>query len=466
VESEVSGAAQGADYRNPTETLPDPPPEACHSVPRDNCQECASITSWWSNFRATVNDLLLKSNVHKCSTNWNKDGSQNKARPYKGCLDNIWGKCKAHFPRSTFKQTEIDTETGCINMKKSESWLNSIMYVVTYLFRCNTDITSLRSGTGIKGVLLYVSNYVTKPALKTHVIFETVRSMFQKHSEMIGGSEPRNDKARKLMTKIVNSLSAKMEMGNPMVCMYLLGNPDHYTNYLFIPFYWQSYVREASRVWAREASNSDHVGTDLETIPDLNADPPEKVTIFKCNGRVIGLSPVQDYVFCPASLHSVCLYDWIATYKREKIAPRKLKKKDPVDIETHEQDSSSIDSHSDAGAPPHVSDEMSKSKLLPFLADHPLAETHGVRRFKKIHIPNFIGNTLPRCDQGDREYYCSTMLTLFKPWRNGLDLKSKAESWDDAFLSHRFSPCQVDLMKDMNIRYECLDARDDFHAQM
>ncbi|KAF8232129.1 hypothetical protein L208DRAFT_1037110, partial [Tricholoma matsutake] len=103
------------------------------------------------------------------------------------------------------------------------------------------------------------------------------------------------------MTKIVNSLSTKMEMGNSMVCMYLLGNPDHYTNYLFIPFYWQSYVREASR-----------------TIPDLNADPPKKVTIFKCNGCVIGLSPVQDYVFRPASLHSMCLYDWIATYKCKK----------------------------------------------------------------------------------------------------------------------------------------------------
>jgi hypothetical protein len=79
VELEVSGAAQAADYRNPTEMLPDPPPKACHSVPHNNCQECASITSWWSNFRATVNDLLLKSNIHKCSTNRNKDGSQNKA---------------------------------------------------------------------------------------------------------------------------------------------------------------------------------------------------------------------------------------------------------------------------------------------------------------------------------------------------------------------------------------------------
>jgi hypothetical protein len=40
-------------------------------------------------------------------------------------------------------------------MKKGEPWINTITYVVTYLFRCNIDITSLHSGMAIKGVLLY-----------------------------------------------------------------------------------------------------------------------------------------------------------------------------------------------------------------------------------------------------------------------------------------------------------------------
>ena len=88
-----------------------------------------------------------------------------------------------------------------------------------------------------------------KPALKTHIIFETVRSMFQRHSEVIGGSDSQKDKARKLMTKIVNSLSAKLEIGSPMASMYLLGNPDHYTNFNFIPVYWQSFIREARKPW-------------------------------------------------------------------------------------------------------------------------------------------------------------------------------------------------------------------------
>jgi hypothetical protein len=79
---------------------------------------------------------------------------------------------------------------------------------------------------------------------------------------------------------------------------------------------------------------------------------------------------------------------------------------------------------------------------------------------------NFIGHILPRCDQGDREFYCLTMLALFKPWRSGLDLKAQKMSWDETFCEHDFTKQQQQMMKNFNIKYECLDARDDFHAQM
>ena len=489
VERDVAhAAAQDNGYRDPTETLPEPPPSEslCHDTPMNDCDQCTSLKSWWSKFEATVNDLLLKSNIHKCSTNRNKDGSQNKARPYKGCLDNIWGKCKARFPRPLFSRTEVDVETGSIDMRKKESWLNTFTYVVTYLFRCNTDITSLRSGTAIKGVLLYVSNYVTKPALKTHVIFETVRSMFLRNSEVIASSDSRKDKARKLMTKIVNSLSAKLEIGSPMASMYLLGNPDHYTNFNFAPFYWQSFVREARSPWERthvlrdEGCSNELENCDSNTQKTQKSgiaapqheieDYPEKLTIFKRNGRVIGFSPVHDYIYRPAKFHSMCLYDWISTCQRERLPVRKPKKKTAdSNSETDVDDDrtrSSIGENVSYTAGDNVAADAPKTNLLPFLSEHPLAGTHGVRYLKTARIPNFIGNTLPRHDQGDREYYCSAMLALFKPWRSGLDLRHKSDSWDEAFQSHEFLARQLEVMKNMNIRYECLDARDDFHAQM
>ena len=59
--------------------------------------------------------------------------------------------------------------------------------------------------------------------------------------------------------------------------------------------------------------------------------------------------------------------------------------------------------------------------MYAFLKDHPLCKTHKVKfdKQKKNTVPNFVGGPLPICDQGDREYYCATMLTLFKPWRSG-----------------------------------------------
>ena len=84
----------------------------------------------------------------------------------------------------------------------------------------------------------------------------------------------------------------------------------------------------------------------------------------------------------------------------------------------------------------------------------------------KASVPNFIGPGLPHCDQGDHDYYCMTMLTLFKPWQVGCELKKKDQTWDKAFLEYEFTEHQSELMKNFNLWYECLDSRDDFHAQL
>ena len=103
-----------------------------------------------------------------------------------------------------------------------------------------------------------------------------------------------------------------------------------------------------------------------------------------------------------------------------------------------------------------------------FLKEHPLHHTHRANfdgRRKNI-VLNFIGGSLPRCDRGDREYYCATMLTLFKPWRSGKDLKNQDYSWDETFNLYEFTHQQKQYMKNFNVRYECNDARDDYSAQL
>jgi hypothetical protein len=238
-----------SEYKNPTETMPVPPPPLCTHVHCKGCNKCTALALQTKEYQNTVDDLLLKSNVHIYTTNRNKDETQNRLHSFTECLDNIWQKCKARFPRPLFQYTKVDKNTGSLNFKKRKSMINTFTYPATYPPRCNTDTTSSQSDTAIKAVLLYVSNHITKPALKTHIMFDTIRSVFQKNAKLLAGNEGQLAKACQLITKIINSLSAKGDIGGPMIGLYLLDNPDHYASYTFVPFYWQSFVSKAHSVW-------------------------------------------------------------------------------------------------------------------------------------------------------------------------------------------------------------------------
>ncbi|KDQ26091.1 hypothetical protein PLEOSDRAFT_1045866, partial [Pleurotus ostreatus PC15] len=101
-------------------------------------------------------------------------------------------------------------------------------------------------------------------------------------------------------------MGAKLEMGSPMICMYLLGHKDHYTSHTFKVFYWTAYVSEARSFWH----------------PDDAYKSTDKVALIKAGNRVLGLSPVFDYVFRPESLEGMCLYDWALRCTRVKLTKK------------------------------------------------------------------------------------------------------------------------------------------------
>ena len=548
-------------YQDPTQTLPDEPPNSCTSSEHIHCSACPSSTRWWQKFYDTVDDILLRSNVHSCSSS---DPSKPKFKP-KGCL-NKDGVCKARFPRLIVPETTVNLEDGYITMKKMESMLNTITPCVTYLFRCNTDVTSLLSGTTIKAVISYVTDYVAKPTLKTYQIFATAYNIFDRNSSLDADDSSRTDDARKLILKIVNALSSKMEIGSPMASMYLLDNPDHYTSHKFTPFWWKSFINDVTQetskkntcqnldddikmedvfqegaeetnllskekkvdnhdidiemegefegekkilsnnnhskylgIYTRSTTSSEfnanvsfademamkiddplssfgggpkamqrdesisirkgdnHI--DIEMYDDLEGqdsdvandedvdlnndeneddleeedDPTdEKLLISQNGGDYVVSSKVDDYKYRPEACASLSVYDWTKISEKVK-ASRKN------DLKT----------------------------CLQFLPGHGQRNTHVAKLIlsrSETYVLNFIGGPLPRRDQGDFEYYCRTMLTLFKPWRSSQDLKEAHQSWADAFASYEFKPENKKIMDNFNLRYECLDERDDYHA--
>ena len=223
----------------------------------------------------------------------------------------------------------------------------------------------------------------------------------------------------------------------------------------------------------------------------------EKVTLVLTRKKIVGISPVYDYIYRPSELEDMNLYQWVLQCERRKYQKDSCKTVPADDIvqpeATDENGVKNSDSYdSSCNSDPELTNdeeqvdgdhddnddnEIFEKDILPdrvpknmhrFQKEHPLYETHMtfLKPVKPTAVVNFIGHILPRCDQGDREFYCLTMLTLFKPWRSGVDLKMKQKSWDETFNEHEFTKREKQLIRNFNIKYECFDARDDFRAQM
>lgn len=285
-----------------------------------------------------------------------------------------------------------------------------------------------------------------------------------------------------MIMQMVNSLTSKLQIGSPMASLYLLGNPDRYTNLMFKPFWWRSYVLEVKRSWpAIDDLQGYPVESTLTEEDDVcdQEDESNKVLLMKTDEAYLGVTNVDDYVHRPDWFEDTCLYDYFQMTERKK----RTKKQISEFVKCLEDKGSGDEQMDDHFATAGNSFERAQEdrtheeadgdcadvvSVHAFAPSHPLYKTHYVRcdrRNLDLLVPNFVGGAFPRMDQGDREYYCCTMLTLFKPWRNGKDLKNDIDNWHETFTDHAFISKAQKLMSNFNLRYECNDARDDFFHQ-
>jgi Helitron helicase-like domain at N-terminus/PIF1-like helicase len=456
----VREASKDVNYKNPTHTLPDPPKTAC-SKSCGICVKCRNNKTWWKEYKSCVDDILIRSNIH--SHKVDRHGND-----VSYCRDSN-GECKRRFPRTTYEQTLVDTNTGALNLKKGEPWMNTFTPTLTYILRCNSDVTSLLSGTAVKAVVAYVTDYITKQPLKTYSVFDVIKSVFDRNTELLSDKNiKREEKVRKLYTQMVNSLTVKSELGGPMASLYILGNPDHYKSHIPVPFQWRGYVREVLNAW-----------DDNEDIKRNVDNCKEKLIIQKEDMSLIGVSKIFDYIYRPSMYERVCLYDWIRF--SSKTRKRKLKKSKKTKNNLKSENENNYDNMDDISEDDSVNymtdeeadkdnnsdNEENNGKVDHwFQSEHPQYKSHKIRmkKYDDRVFPCFLPDHLPRPDYGDREYYCCTMLTLFKPWRSGRNLKEESESWHNAFTTFKFTDSQREKIEFFGIRYQCLDARDDYAA--
>jgi hypothetical protein len=369
-----------------------------------------------------VDELMLKCNKHSCLKNGKCTAE----------------KCKARFPKDVVPETVVDPEDGHVTMKHLEPYFNTINPCLTYVTRCNSDVSCLLSGSSVKAVVAYVTDYITKPTLKMYGVFDAMKSVLTKKSTPLSASSGAQDHARKLMTGIVNALTSRLEIGGVFAAAYMMGLPDHFKSHAFIPFYWRQFIKAVDNTIENSDLNLNMIGIGKE----------ERARIVKTGDNDYALySSCQDYMLRPTEYNNINLHDWTMYSSKSKLTPSQAACVEDFNLGVSSEDFGFVNN-------------------FVFLPGHPQRLTHktSFSRANTPKLPNFI-TSLPRSDKGDREFYCKTMLMFFKPWRQGNELKCTGLTWSETFNDHIFTKSQHLLMKNFNVRYECYDARDEYSAQ-
>lgn len=387
-------------------------------------------------FQSFVKDLVLTCNwhehTHTCWKHLKNDEPHDDAH------------CRMRINGQTRSLTEIDPETESILLRRLHPRINNFNELVIFLMQCNMDIKYIGSGEAAKALVYYITDYITKQDMPTHVGFSALRYALQRTSREFWSTSDQDTAKidRSVIIKSINALNARQEMSHQQVMSYLVGGGDFYTSHWFQTLKWMDFVRHV----IKEASlqNEPHaLGNNHDT--DFNDGDDHSITVTVESGQVMTSTNLLDYVHRSDEdpFHNMSLWEFYEQTKLEPINPN------------HSQNGNASGQR---GRPSSIRGRLS---VL-----HPKSDTHQIRIRKTFVVPVLIGPSLPRPDRGDQEYeeWCRLMLVLFKPWRTVADLISINQPWVDSFSSCQFKEEHMYIMKNMNVENECKDARDSHRA--
>lgn len=296
----TDGARDSAAFKVQQE-LPIRVPSTC-SNRCGSCVQCLENLHWFENFPGKVNEIVRCSNRHTCSVS--------------SCKKSGRADCKARFPRPLFPETEV-TEDGYINLKKGEPYLNTFNPVMSYLTMCNTDVTCLRTGTALKAEIAYVTDYISKSELRTTTFHECIKHVLRrKELEQTTEHESEETNARTMLMRMTNRLTAEQEIGSPFAALYVLGNPDRYTNVEFVPLNWKQYVRLTRAKKHRKRREENQLVEDgNEQEENTEEEDEERVGVVKSRRGITMYNATDDYVHRPVELEYASPYTFHINYE-------------------------------------------------------------------------------------------------------------------------------------------------------
>lgn len=388
---------------------------------------------------------------------------------------------------SVIPASYVDPKSGEFTLRRVEGMINNYNPLTLQALRNNMDIKYIASGNSAKAAMFYITDYISKGQLKTHVALSALQAAMTKveaidtHGDTLG-LEP-VARGKRVLQKCAYEMLSRQELSAPQVASYLMDFGDHYASHSFRCLFWTAAERfvdecipspecrggvahhlEKAKVVdpedSSDASESDD-GSD-GTLEDGDTPPlDDDITLESGSDGFVRAraSQLRDYIYRGGLFTGLSFWDFVSRATKHKYTRSPLFGLNKQGVEDSEDLWTGFDVFGSATTTrPSASFEPEHDEVETAY----ISLTHPLEAF----IPVPIGPSLPRRDQPEVwSRYCRLMLILFKPWRTAKDLRGDAETWVEAFDLFQSSPlCTpriVKILENMQVFHECKDSRDE-----
>ncbi|KAF8125569.1 hypothetical protein EV363DRAFT_1098218, partial [Boletus edulis] len=243
---------------------------------------------FWKEFQAFVTWLTIKCNWHVHTDTCFKHLKQGEPRTNANCRMCLNGETRA--------QTVLDDETLSIQLHRLHPWINNFNDVILFILQSNMDIKYIGSGPGVKALVYYIMDYITKSDLKIHAGVQTLEAAMKSHAAKFtdDAATSQTTRDRNLVTKCINMLMGQQEISHQQVMGYLVGGGDYYSSHEFRPFRFYEFVKGSQR---NDYSRLDSIRGEDDQDNDHLLE--EEVLVDISSGEVTVCSDVLDYRLRP-----------------------------------------------------------------------------------------------------------------------------------------------------------------------
>jgi len=406
--------------------------------------------------------------------------------------------CRFDHDENNFRETsEFDPQTAELCLRCLQGLVNNFNVTILEAIRCNMDIKFIGSGESAKAILYYITDYITKTDLKTHVAFAALELAVKKLGEFDPNADEATVRAKRMLQKCAYAMVSHQELSAQQVAAYLVGGGDHYTSHRFRNLYWTSFeadvnnerpspecyktrnTEESQDTELPQPQHDDRDSSDGEEAEDgdddtvleesddeTDVDEGDDIHIaFSRTGDVLERSSqVTNYRFRAKELDHLSVWEFTSTVDQVSKSQHQNGNRDNDSDDDDENDDDDNNESEDFNEDVSIaSKQKSVHELDPAHPEY-LRKIQRTRKNPCIHfVPVPIGPAIPRRDRPELyAKYARLMLILFKPWRREADLRAGASNWPEAF-EEFLKSCTKEtrkVMDNMQILHECKDSKD------